>query len=119
MTMLPLYAHVQTRTDAHYAEHSVRGGEEAMMSLDLITAPPKRCRHYHHTEAVFPQKKEKETLDAAPSVIVNHDSVFSPTLPERSYLRQGKEAYSQGKMASGDGRACVPGIPQQTVDTLL
>lgn len=47
------------------------------MSLHLIT-PPERCRHYHHTEAVFPQKKEKETLDAAPSVIANHDSVFLP-----------------------------------------
>lgn len=84
--MLPLYAHVQTRTDARCAEHSVRGGKEAMMSLHLITdppnPPPERCRHYHHTEAVFPQKKEKETLDAAPSVTAKHNSVFSPPPPQ-------------------------------------
>ncbi len=83
---------------------------------------PQRCRHYHHTGTGFSWKKKKGALDVVPSAKLNHDGVSlaaSPSPPGLSYLRQAEEAHSQEKMAWGDGRACVPGIPQYTVDTLL
>ena len=89
-------------------------------ALRLVIAL-KRCRQYHRTGSGFKRKEEKGALDVAPSVKVNHDGVSltaSPP-PGLSYLRQAEEAHSQWKMAWGDGRACVPGIPQYTVDTLL
>lgn len=108
-----------THTDTHYIEQSVKCGDEKTMSLRHVTALSTAC-YYNHTGTGFTYKKKKGALDVVPSAKVNHDSVsLAASAPGLSYLKQAEEAHSQEKMAWGDGRACVPGIPQYTVDTLL
>lgn len=83
---------MQTHTDTHYTEQSVKcSGEEMMI---------RQCLQCRHTGAGFTWKKEKGALDVVPSVKINHGGVsLAAPPPGPGYLRQTEETHSRGKMA--------------------
>ena len=115
--------HVQTHTDTHYTEQSVKCGDEETMSLRLVTALSAAVITVTQGQGFLRRGRKEhlmwfhlQKLTMMASLSLSLSRCLSPPL---SYLRQAEEAHSQEKMAWGDGRACVPGIPQYTVDTLL
>lgn len=135
--MLPLYAHetqghMCKHADVHYTEQKVlrvalrRWGDD-----ESVLRHWSHSRRWHHTVSKISGEKKNGAVYVVQAAEVNHDGARPPSRPPTtttthpqsppgvSYLRRGEEAHSQEKMAWEDGRACVPGIPQYTVDTLL
>lgn len=110
------------QTHMHYTELTVKCSDDGMMRLCIIIALNAIDDTITHWGDFHYERRKEHLMYFHLCKLTMLAALWPSLLPpgaELAYLRQAEETHSQETMAWGDGRACVPGIPQYTVDTLL